>query len=192
MRRSIGILLAAMVAAGCANQHAPGDDPQPAPDHDAAMPKGDGPHDMNPVMARWNVTADFQINGHDPQTSARSAVAIYGSDSQGPAEVILTDVPDYCAARRAGSCPGDWNFAMVFGLTTAKPGSYSIDQGEASVYTGDVPTTCRGAGIGAAHGNVEVVRADAQPGGLLSLHFDFEWLGGSASGTIDALSCKLD
>ena len=185
MKSLTWLCAAAVVLIGCART-----DAETGGDLGPGSADGSARADMRmAAKASWDIQANFTINGKDVQSSARSAVFLHTTTPAAHTEVILTDVVDYCAALKAKQCPQDASFRIVFGISGDTPGSYSIEQGQASVFGGDVTKECNGAGIGAASGTLTVEQVGAQPGGLLALRFDYSGLSGNASGKINAIFC---
>ena len=71
-----------------------------------------------------------------------------------------------------------------------EPGTYSIADGTASAFMGDVIASCIGAGLGATDGTVSVSAIDLSPGGAVELAFDVEFLTGYAEGSVIAPLCE--
>lgn len=190
MKTLIRLLAVVVLAAGCAQK--PGGDENPGGLTDlATAPRTDM---AGPEPAWWKLTANFQVNGQELQTAARSAVFVHQTSPTVQTELVLTDVVDYCSAIQNGICPATGKFRVVFDLNGDTPGDYSIAQGRASVYWGDVTPTCQGTGLGADTGSITLSRLTAQPDGIAEVHFDFtsSALGTSASGIIKATFCDND
>lgn len=144
-------------------------------------------------VASWDVTADFEVNGHPVGEAIQSASSFHRQiDGQDYLSVIVTDVPAFCAATQAGDCGTETHFRLELDLTGVTPGTYSIASGEVGAWTGDVPQSCAGAGIGADAGTVTFETVELGADGFVSVSFEVEFLTGTAHGTVVAPLCELN
>src|SRR5688572_6463148 len=118
-----------------------------------------------PPMASWDVQADFTVNGHEVDDAIQSAISRHTSvDGHDFLSVIVTDVPSFCTALGAGDCGTDPHFRLEFAIEGTEPGTYDIADGTVSVWSGDVPQSCVGAGLGADSGTVTFTEIDLEHG----------------------------
>lgn len=148
---------------------------------------------MGTPAASWDLSADFTVNGHSFAESIQSAVAFHQVfDGEDHLAVVVTDVPDFCAASTAGDCGSEPHFRLELNLTGLEPGSYEIADGVVSAWSGDVPASCQGAGFGADSGTVSFEHISVGEGGWVKVNFDLNFLTGQTAGSIVAPLCVVD
>lgn len=153
-----------------------------------------GPGGAPAPIASWSVQSNIVINGYPLDDAIASAAAVYDEyDGVAYTQVVLTNVPEYCAALESGNCrTGEPNFKLELQLVgTTEPGTYEIAEGTASAFMGDVIESCIGGGVGAT-GTVTFSTIDLEPGGVVELTFDLDFLTGYAEGSVVAPLCDYD
>ncbi|NUP09737.1 MAG: hypothetical protein HOW73_27135 [Polyangiaceae bacterium] len=146
-----------------------------------------------PVSASWDIDSNMNINGLSAEEAIASAVSRHQVfDGDDYLSVILTDVASFCEALQAGDCGTETHFRIEIDLVGLEPGTHEIGDGVVSAWTGDVPQSCAGAGLGAESGTVTFTTIDLGDGAVVEVDFDLQFLTGYATGTAVAPLCVVE
>lgn len=144
-------------------------------------------------VASWDVDSNIIVNDHPIADDIQSAVAFHDVfDGKDYLSVKLTDVPSFCEALVSGSCGEETHFVFVVDLQGITPGTYDVEEGQASAWFGDITSSCLSGGLGASAGTVTFSKIDLEAGGVIEVAFDLEFLFGQAKGTVVAPLCAYD
>ena len=157
------------------------------------VPADAGADSATAPIASWDVDSNIIVNDHPIADDIQSAVALHDVfNGKDHLSVKLTDVPSFCEALASESCGEEPHFSFALDLQGITPGTYDIEEGEASAWFGDVTSSCLSGGLGSSAGTVTFSKIDLGAVGVIEVTFDLEFLFGQAKGTVVAPLCAYD